>query len=78
MLAELGQHSEAARTLIYAATTWHQQTGHWDKQDLQWLRRERTLIEPSEFTALIKTTVPADVADDLMAAVGEASGILRT
>jgi hypothetical protein len=37
------------------------------------MHRERALIEPSEFTALIKTAVPADLADDLMAAVGEAA-----
>ena len=71
--AALGRHGEAVRTLLYAVVTWQQQTGQWAEQDLQWLHRERALIEPSEFTALIKTTVPADVADDLMAAVGEAA-----
>ena len=28
----LGRHHEAVRTLLYAAVTWHQQTGQWDSR----------------------------------------------
>ena len=71
MLAELGQHHEAARTLIYAATAWHQETGHWDTQDLQLLLRERTALGPAEFTSLLKADLPPERAEELTAAIDQ-------
>ena len=71
VLAALGEHHEAARTLIYAATTWHQETGHWDTQDLQLLRHERTAIGPAEFTSLITTELPPARAEELTAAIDQ-------
>ena len=71
VLAELGQHHEAARTLIYAATAWHQETGHWDTQDLQLLLRERTALGPAEFTSLLKADLPPERAEELTAAIDQ-------
>ena len=72
-LARLGQHHEAIRTLLYATITWHQQTGKWDSRDLAWLHRECALTSPGELTALIKTDVPPELADDLTTAIEQAT-----
>jgi tetratricopeptide (TPR) repeat protein len=72
-LSRLGQHLEALRILLYAAVTWHQETGNWDSNDLAWLHRERALIETGEFTALITAEVPAALAAELTAAIDQAT-----
>ena len=72
MLAELGQHREAARTFVYAAVSWHQETGQWAGEDLQGLRQERAVIGPDEFTGLVEADLPADLARDLIAAIDTA------
>ena len=72
-LARLGRHHQAVRTLLYAAVTWHQQTGQWDSRDLAWLHRERALTSPGDLAALISTDVPPELADDLTAAIDQAA-----
>jgi tetratricopeptide (TPR) repeat protein len=69
-LSHLGRHSEAAAVLLRAAISWRQETGHWDQNDLDLLRQERALIEPAEFTRLVKANVPDDLMDDFTAAFG--------
>jgi tetratricopeptide (TPR) repeat protein len=69
VLARLGRHSEATAILLYAATSWRQETGKWDSGDLRLVNQERALIAPSEFTGLVKANVPADLADELRAAL---------
>jgi tetratricopeptide (TPR) repeat protein len=72
-LASLGQHREAIRALLYAAVTWHQETGHWASNVLAWLHRESTLASPDELTALIEADVPPELASDLTAAISQAT-----
>jgi tetratricopeptide (TPR) repeat protein len=72
MLARLGRHHDAIPVLLYAAVTWHQETGHWDGDALSWLHRERALAGPSQFAALIKTEVPANLAEQLVTAIDRA------
>lgn len=72
-LADLGQHREAIRALLYAAVTGHQETGQWDSIDLAWLRRESTLASPEDFTALIEADIPPGLARDLIAAISQAT-----
>jgi tetratricopeptide (TPR) repeat protein len=72
-LARLGRHHEAVRTLLYAAVTWHQQVEGWDSRDLAWLHRECALISPGDLVALISTDVPPELADDLTAAIEQAT-----
>ena len=69
ILATLGQHREAARTLAYAAVTWRSETGNWDRQDLQLLGRERAIIGPDQFTSLIRADLSADATVELAAAL---------
>ena len=69
VLTKVGQHGDAARVRLYAATTWRQESGAWSAEDLEWLRGQRALIEPDEFVALVKEDVPAGLADDLIAAI---------
>ncbi len=73
VLARIGRHGEAARVRLYAATTWHRETGGWSPEHLQWLNRQRGRIEPDEFAALLAEEVPADLAQELTAAI-EAAG----
>ncbi len=75
VLAELGQHREAARTLAYAAVTWHQETGQWDAEDLARLRRQRAAMSPDEFTGLVKAELSADLARELIAAIDMADSL---
>jgi tetratricopeptide (TPR) repeat protein/cellulose biosynthesis protein BcsQ len=70
VLAQKGQHGDAVTALLYAATAWYQATGQWDSQDLQLLNRERRLIEPAEFTALVKAHIPASLTNEFTAAMG--------
>jgi tetratricopeptide (TPR) repeat protein len=72
MLARLGQHPDAIRALLYAAVTWHQQTGRWDSQPLAWLHREYARADPVQFADLIKTEVPAALAEELTTAIDQA------
>ncbi len=72
VLTALGQHREAARTFLYAAATWHQETGHWDDQDLQLLREARAALGPAEFSNVVKAELPSAEADKLTAAIGKA------
>jgi hypothetical protein len=51
---------------------WHQETGQWSTGDLQWLHRERALVEAEEFAALVAANVPDDLAGELIAAIDEA------
>ena len=67
--ARLGQQHQAARTLLYAATSWHEETGQWTPQDLQWLHRLRAAIGAEEFTALMTAEITADITDELTAAI---------
>ena len=67
--ASLGQQHDAARTLLYAAVTWRQETGKWAREDLQWLHRERAAIGAEEFAALMTAETPADIRDELTAAI---------
>jgi tetratricopeptide (TPR) repeat protein len=71
-LARLDQHQDSIRTLLWAAVTWHEQTGYWDSQALSWLRRERTLADPSQFADLIKGEVPPTLAQELTVAIDQA------
>jgi len=71
VLATLGRHVEAARTLLYAAITWRQETGQWPQEDLDLLRRERQAVKPAEFAALVEAEVPPDLAQELNAAIEE-------
>jgi tetratricopeptide (TPR) repeat protein len=72
-LASLGQHREAIRTLLYAAVTWHQETGHWDSNDLAWLHRESTLANPADVTTLIEADIPPELATDLITAISQST-----
>jgi tetratricopeptide (TPR) repeat protein len=72
MLARLGRRQDAIRALLYAAVTWHQETGRWDSQTLSWLHRERTLTDPRQFTAMIKAEIPAPLAEELTTAIDQA------
>ena len=72
VLAALGRHLEAARTFLYAAVTWRQETGRWDREDLRALRRERATIASDEFTDLVAAEVPGDLAQELMSALDAA------
>lgn len=69
VLSELGRHNEATTILLYAAATWRQETGQWHPRDMQLLSQERTLVGPSEFAKLVKTNVPADLAEEFAAAL---------
>ncbi|HET7014862.1 MAG TPA: hypothetical protein VFI65_13185, partial [Streptosporangiaceae bacterium] len=69
LLAELGRHSEATRTLLYAAVSWHQEASEWNQGDLDLLRQERQALQPAEFTALIAAEVPPELAEELTAAL---------
>jgi tetratricopeptide (TPR) repeat protein len=73
VLAELGQHREAARTFLYAAVTWHQETGRWGQEDLRGLRRESEVIGSDAFTGLVTADLPADLARELTAAIDTVS-----
>ena len=77
-LAMLGRHQEAVRTLLYAAVTWHQQTGQWHSHDLAWLHRECALTSPGDLAALISTDVSPELADDLTAAIEQAKTLPTT
>jgi len=72
VLAELGQHHEAARILMHVAVTWRQETGQWAGEVLHGLQRERAVIGPGEFTGLVTADLPADLAGELIAAIEEA------
>ena len=69
----LGQQHQAARILLSAAASWHQETGQWATQDLRWLHRQRAAIGTEEFTALMTAEVPADLTDELTAAIDTAT-----
>ena len=69
VLAELGQHREAARILVHVAVTGHQQTGQWAVEVLHGLRRERAVIGPGEFTGLVAADLPGDLAGELIAVI---------
>ena len=69
VLSQLGRHNEATTVLLYAAATWQQETGQWNTKDLQLLSQERTLLGPSEFAKFVKANVPANVAEELAAAL---------
>jgi tetratricopeptide (TPR) repeat protein len=69
VLAELGQHHEAARILMHVAVTWHQDSGQWAGEVLHGLRRERAAIGPGVFAGLITADLPADRARELIAAI---------
>ena len=71
--ARLGQHHQAARILLYAAASWHQETGQWATQNLQWLHRQRAAIGTEEFRALMTAEVPAGITDELTAAIDKAT-----
>jgi tetratricopeptide (TPR) repeat protein len=72
LLVRLGRHREAVEALLYAAATWHQLSGQWYDQALQWLHRERELMEPAEFAALVAEIVPASLAGKFIAATDAA------
>jgi tetratricopeptide (TPR) repeat protein len=72
VLAALGRHSEAARTFLYAAASWRQETGRWAREDLQGLRQERAIIGRDEFTALVAADLPGALAQELMTAMDTA------
>jgi tetratricopeptide (TPR) repeat protein len=69
VLSQLGQHSKATIALLYAAASWRQETGKWDPDDLQLLEQERTLLEPTEFAALVEANIPADMAEEFATAI---------
>ena len=71
--ARLGQQHQAARLLLYAATSWHQETGQWATQDLRWLHRQRAATGTEEFGALMTAEVPAGLTDELTAAIDKAT-----
>jgi tetratricopeptide (TPR) repeat protein len=73
VLAEIGRHGEAASVLLYAATTSRQKSGGWPAEALHMLNRERALIEPDKFAALLDEEVPARLTAELAAAI-EAAG----
>jgi tetratricopeptide (TPR) repeat protein len=65
VLAELGKHADATAVMLYAVATWRRITGEWGIDDLQFLIRERALLEPEEFAALIEAHMPADLRAEL-------------
>jgi hypothetical protein len=69
----LGQHREAARNVLGGIVAWRQETGLWDTRSFQWLHRERGIIGVDEFSALVKTEVPGELADELGAAIEAAT-----
>ena len=69
LIAQLDRHLEAVTVLLYAATTWRQETGQFDPDDLQWLNQERVLIEPAQFTALVEAHVPPDLIQEFTAII---------
>jgi hypothetical protein len=71
--ARLGEQGEAVRTFLYAAVSWHQETGKWATEDLRWLHRLRAAIGTEEFTALMTAEITADIADELTAAIDKAT-----
>jgi tetratricopeptide (TPR) repeat protein len=71
--AKLGQHHQAAGILLYAAVSWHQETGQWATQDLRLLHRQRAAIGTEGFRALMTAEVPAGITDELTAAIDAAT-----
>jgi len=65
LLAETGRHDEAAVILIEAAVGWHQLTGDWDARDVQYLKRQRTILGQDEFGRLADAKVPQDLRQSL-------------
>ena len=59
--------------LVLAAVTWRQETGGWDSNDLAWLHHESARSGPRELDAVIRAAVPDELADELRAAVENAS-----
>jgi tetratricopeptide (TPR) repeat protein len=76
VLAKLGRHPEATRTLLYAALTWRQGTEQWPVTDLKLLHQERAVIGSAEFAELIRSDIPSDLVGELIGAV-EATGNLE-
>jgi hypothetical protein len=73
--ARLGQHHQAARALLSAAVSWHQETGQWVTQGLQWLHRQRAAIGIEEFSALMAAEVPVGIMDELTTAIDKATDL---
>jgi tetratricopeptide (TPR) repeat protein len=65
VLAETGQHPDAAMTLMDAALLWHQLTGTWDTGDLRYLKRERAILGPAAFNQLAEAKVPRKLRQSL-------------
>ncbi len=72
LLAALGRHPEAVRTFLYAVVTWRQETGRWDREDLQGLRQVRTVIGGDEFTDFVTADLTGDLVQELMTAMDAA------
>jgi tetratricopeptide (TPR) repeat protein len=72
VLARLGRTRDAAAVLLYAAVSWRQETGSWADQDLQWLHRERALMDAGEFAALVRDSVPEELTGEVVAAIDAA------
>lgn len=69
VLAKLGRHAEATNMLIGAAVTYRTDKGEWEKDDMQWLRCERSALGSADFSQAIETLVPADLRDEINAAI---------
>ena len=72
VLAALDRHGEAVSMLLYAATSWQRLSGEWAPDVLGWLKRERRLVGVDEFTEQVRTDVPAELAEELVAAIDAA------
>jgi tetratricopeptide (TPR) repeat protein len=71
-LAEAGRHRESLGVILGAALFVRQEKGRWPEESLQWIHRERGLIEPDDFAALLRDDVPAELAGELTAAIDAA------
>lgn len=72
-LATSGKRREALQVLLQAAVTSHQQNGTWDSPTLTWLHREGLRAAPGELSALIRTDVPPELANELATAIEQAT-----
>jgi tetratricopeptide (TPR) repeat protein len=71
-LAMLGKHEDAVSILLYVVVTWREETHSWEKTILGELYREIHLMDANKASALIKTNVPAELINDVTAAINRA------
>jgi tetratricopeptide (TPR) repeat protein len=69
VLAKLERHAEATHMLIRAAVIYRTDKGEWEKDDMQWLRRERSALGSADFSQAIETLVPADLREEINSAI---------